>query len=209
MPLSSSDIVFYYSNGATGPANATLSLGGTISSSTIPDATANNIFDDVTGDESSVGITEYRGIFIKDTNSTYTMINPDVWIDGCSRSTVVPDTISIARSTCTFGVSIGICTSTTTAPNETGLSWITENTAGPSNTIDYGACTVNATSYFGLWIKRGVPAGASAFSNRSATIKVQCETTASPFVHTITQTFKLEWTGNNFYVIPISLDQKT
>ena len=104
MALSSIDIVFYYSAQATGPTNNTLSLGGTISATgTITDNLANNIFDDVTGDESAAGDTEYRGIYIKDTNSAYSMINPKIWILGYRRDPTNPDTISIACSTFILG----------------------------------------------------------------------------------------------------------
>jgi len=191
MPLSSLDIVFYYTGNATGPSNNTLSLGGTISSATIPDATANNVFDDVTGDESAAGKTEYRGIAIKDTNSTYTMINPKVWITGYVRAGSGADTISIARSTFPLNSNtMGTCTNESTAPSES-LSWIVEGS--PSSTIDFSPGTLNPGNWFGLWLKRVVPAGASAFSNRSVTIQVQCETTASPYKQIVKRTYIVNW----------------
>ena len=192
MPLSSLDIVFYYTGNATGPSNNTLSLGGTISPYTIPDATPNNIWDDVTGDESAAGDTEYRGIAIKDTNPTYSMINPKVWISGYVRAASGADTIYIARSTFPLNSNtMGVCTNESTAPNETGLNWIVEG--APSATIDFSPGTLNPGNWFGIWLKRVVPAGASAFSNRSFTIVVQCETTASPFRYTITKTYSVSW----------------
>ena len=192
MPLSSLDIVFYYTGNATGPSNNTLSLGGTISPYTIPDATPNNILDDVTGDESAAGDTEYRGIAIKDTNTTYSMINPKVWISGYVRAASGADTIYIARSTFALNANtMGVCTNESTAPNETGLTWIAEGS--PSSTIDFSPGTLNPGNWFGLWLKRVVPAGASAFSNRSFTIVVQCETTASPFRYTITKRYSVSW----------------
>ena len=218
MPLSSLDIVFYYSDGATGPSNNTLSLGGTISASTITDALANNIYDDVTGDESSAGDTEYRGIYVKDTNATYTMINTKIWITGYTRHATgtLADTISMGCSTFILGANtMGVCANESSSMNETGIVWVTEgapsNTIGFSNTSiatttsPFGATTLAAGSYFGVWFKRIVPAGAGAYSNRSVTIQVQCETTASPYTQTITKEFKVEWSGNNFYVVPIGL----
>jgi hypothetical protein len=200
MPLSSLDIVFYYTGNATGPSNNTLSLGGTISPYTIPDATPNNIWDDVTGDESQFGKTEYRGIAIKDTDPNYSMINPKVWISGFNRAPTGADTIYIARSTFplnsnTMGICIsGNVLSETIPPNESNLNWISEDSQGTqSATIDFSPGTLNPGNWFGLWLKRVVPAGASPFSPRSFTIVVQCETTASPFRHTITKTYSVSW----------------
>ena len=222
MPLSSLDIVFYYSDAASGPTNNTLSLGGTISGTTITDALANNIFDDVTGDESSAGDTEYRGIYVKDTNATYTMINTKFWIDGYLRSASVADTISIASSTFKLGSNtMGLCTDESTAPNETAGSIIcvVENaTSGTlaSNTIGFtsaslattfatsmGPTTLAAQSYFGIWLKRVVPAGASAYSNRACTLKIQCETTASPYTVTVQKTYVIEFNGNKSSAISV------
>jgi hypothetical protein len=213
MPLSSLDIVFYYSAGATGPANNTLSLGSSIgaASATIPDATANNIFDDVTGDESASGDTEYRGIYFKDTNATYTMINPRIWITGFVRSGANYDTISIAGSTFALnGNTMGVCANESSAPGETGLTWVVEGS--PSNTIGFDTSglpttvsanwvnkTLSAGNYYGLWLKREVPVGAAAYTNRSATIRVQCETTASPLIKIVTTDIVVNWTKNQFY----------
>jgi len=197
MPLSSLDIVFYYSDAATGPSNNTLSLGGTISGSTITDALANNIYDDVTGDESSAGDTEYRGIYVKDTNSIYTMINPKIWIDGYLRAASGADTISIAKSTFSLNSNtMGVCADESSAPNET-VSWVTEG--APSSTIDWAGETLTAGNYFGIWLRREVPASASAYTDRSCTLKIQAETTASPYKETITKEYIINWKEGNFY----------
>jgi len=206
MPLSSLDIVFYYTGSATGPSDNTLSLGGTISAYTIPDATANNVFDDVTGDESASGDTEYRAIAVKDTNSSYDMLNTKVWIEGYTRATSGADTIYFAlENPGGSPASIQTIENESTAPDEnkftvkTGatVSWTEEGS--PSSTLEFG--TVNAGEWFGIWLKRVVPADASAYSNRSVTIKVQCETTASPFRHTVIKEYVVNWAGKNFYVI--------
>jgi len=207
MPLSSLDIVFYYTGNATGPSDNTLSLGGTISTHTIPDATANNVFDDVTGDESASGDTEYRAIAVKDTNSSYDMLNTKVWIEGYTRAESGADTIYFAlENPGGSPASIQTIADESTAPDEdkftvkTGatVSWTEEGS--PSSTLEFG--TVNAGEWFGIWLKRVVPEDASAYSNRSVTIKVQCETTASPFRHTVIKEYIVNWSGKNFYVIP-------
>jgi len=197
MPLSSLSIVFYYTGNATGTSNNTLSLGGTISPYTIPDATANNVFDDVTGDESATGDTEYRGIAVKDNTVNYSMINPKVWISGFYRASSGADTIYIARSTFPLNSNtMGVCTNEGSAPNETGLDWRSEDSGSggtQSTTIDFSPGTLQPGNWFGLWLKRVVPAGASAWSNRSVTIQVQCETTASPFKSIVNRAYIVSW----------------
>jgi len=221
MPLSSLDIVFYYTGLATGPANNTISLGGTISLATITDALANNIYDDVTGDESGAGDTEYRGIYVKDTNATYTMINTKFWIAGYLRAATGADTISIASSTFSLGANtMGICTDESTAPNETAGSiiWVVEGATPttPSNTVGFtsaglattipasiGATTLAAGSYFGIWLRRIVPPGALAYTSRACTLKVQCETTASPYTFTLTKEYVINFDGTRSGAISV------
>lgn len=212
MPLSSTDIKFCYTGSATGPSNNTLSLGGTISGSppnTIPDNTANNIFDDVTGDESSSGDTEYRGIAIYidtiDSGGHYNAINPKIWILGYKRAGSDADTIYIAKSTFALNSNtMGTCQDEGSVPSETGLSWVVEGS--PSNTIDWGGGTLNSENWVGIWLKRVVPAGAAAYNNRSCTIKFQCETTASPYRYIVEKEFIIEIPDGVKGAIPIQED---
>jgi hypothetical protein len=172
-------------------------LGKSISPYTIPDATPNNIWDDVTGDESANGDTEYRAIAVKDTNPTYSMINPKVWISGFYRAPSNADTIYIARSTFPLNSNtMGYCTDESSSPTESITDWRSEDSGSggtQSTTIDFSPGTLNPGNWFGLWLKRVVPKGASAWSNRSFTIVVQCETTASPFRYTIAKTYSVSW----------------
>jgi len=203
MPLETFDIVFYYTGEATGPANNTLSLGGTISAYTITSGLANNVFDDVTGDESETGDIEYRAIAVRDTNATYDMLNTYVWIQGYERATTGADTIHFAlENPGGSPASIQVIADEETAPDETKFTvktgatvpWTEEGS--PSSSLFFG--TVDATEWFGLWLRRIVPVKASAYTDRSVTIQVQCETTASPFKETIIKTYVAEWKGKNF-----------
>ncbi|RLI53743.1 MAG: hypothetical protein DRP09_14970 [Candidatus Thorarchaeota archaeon] len=206
MPLSSLDIVFYYTWQATGPENNTLSLGGTISSYTIPDNLANNVFDDVTGDESELGDIEYRAIAVKNTSSSFDMLNTKVWIEDYNRASSGGDTIYFALENPSGSPSsIQLIEDESTSPDEskfvvkTGetVSWTVEGS--PSSTLEFG--TVGPGEWFGVWLKREVPGGASAFSNRTVTIKVQCETTASPHRYPVIKEYSITWMGNRFYVV--------
>ncbi len=205
MPLSSDEIVFYYTDGATGPSNNTLSLGGTISSSTIPSGVANNVFDDVTGDESETGDVEYRVIAVKNTSSNYDMLNTKVYISGYSRAASGADTIYFALEKSSGSpASIQQISNEGTAPDENKfvtkigntVSWTEEGS--PSATLEFG--TVNPGEWFGIWLKRVVPANASAFNNRSCTIVVQCETTASPYRVQVERKYVINWNKDGISV---------
>jgi len=182
--LSASDIVFYYTGTGTTIAN-TLSLGSTISNNTIPDNTANNIFDDVTGDESTAGRVEYRCIACKDTHASADMLNAKVYISGFTRAAGSYDVMSFAVENPTGGTNpVQTIASETATPNAdlfitkigNTVSWTEED--APSSTLTFG--TVSAGNWMGIWLRRSVPASAVAFSNRAVTITVVCETTGSP-----------------------------
>lgn len=206
MPLFASDILFQYTNGASLPTN-TLSLGGSISAQTIPDGVANNVFDDVTGDESEVGYTDYRAIAVKDSSVTHDMLNTKVWITGFVRAGTGADTISFALQKPT-GTTVQLISHETVAPNSaqftvaTGatVAWTTEG--APSATLFYG--TLPAIQWFAIWLRREVPAGASAFTNRSCTIRVQCETTASPYIGILQKDYIIGWYHDGFKVKELS-----
>ena len=198
MPLSSLDIVFYYTGEASGPEDNTLSLGGTISANTIPDNVANNVFDDVTGDESETGDTEYRAIAVKNTSSEFDMLNTKVWIEDFTRAATRGDTIYFALEKSSGSPSsIQSIPDESTSPDESKfvtkigntVSWTEEGS--PSNTLEFG--TVNPGEWFGIWLKRVVPSTASPYSNRTVVIKVQCETTASPYRYTVLKEYVICW----------------
>ena len=207
MPLSSDEIVFYYTDGATGPSDNTLSLGGTISSSTISSGVANNVFDDVTGDESETGDTECRAIAVKNTSSEYDMLNTKVYISGYERAATKADTIYFALEKPTGSPASIQHISSEDAVDEIDenkfvtkigntVSWTEEGS--PSATLEYG--TVNPGEWFGIWLKRVVPDDASAWNNRSCTIVVQCETTASPYTVQIERKYVINWNKDGISV---------
>ena len=75
MPISISDIKFLYSGGVANT-NANLSLGGIPSGTVI---TNNTLFDNVTAVQSSSGMTDYRCIYVSNTNPTYSFYNVQIF----------------------------------------------------------------------------------------------------------------------------------
>jgi len=203
MPLSSTDLVWYYTGNASGPSDNTLSLGGTISSNTITSGQDENVFDDVTGAESEAGESHYRAIALKDDNATYDYLNYQAWILGYTRSNSIPDTIyfGIERSTIGgAGTSIQVIPDEFTAPNTanfqtspSGKAWVVEG--APSETVTPSGNTLTAgagETWVGIWFWRTIPPGASAFSGRACTLKFRGETTGSPRM-IVEKTWSITW----------------
>jgi hypothetical protein len=162
------------------------------------------IFDDVTGDEASVGVVRYRGIAIQNENTTINLTNAKVWITGYVRAASGYDVISIARKQPSGSpASIPPIASETVAPTIDG-SWVNEG--APSSTLDLaGTAGVNTIGmngdWCGIWIRDSVPAGATVFNNRSCTIQVQGETSASP-LREVSNVFAIhwDWSKNDFRI---------
>jgi len=72
MPIVSTDIEYRLSGGTTNT-DPDASLGGAMSTAVgglITSGAANNLFDDVTGDESAAGDTEYRCFYVTNDHAT-------------------------------------------------------------------------------------------------------------------------------------------
>lgn len=202
MGITVDDILFKYT-GTAGTTDPETSLGGSISLDTIPSGTDNNLFDDVTGDESSLGAQHYRAIGINNTLSTHIWMNTKAYILGYERAGANFDLIYFApeQPAGTGGEpdgTIQIIASETDAP--TGVTWTVEGT--PSDTVDvsgkdYGN-SIGADDWAGMWIQRSIPSGADAYSDRSCTLRVEGETSASPYIYHVVVDFRLSWYEGKF-----------
>lgn len=158
--LSSSDISFHYSGGASN-FNPALSINNTQSSVKIPTGQYNSIFDNVSSTEATSGSIEYRKIFIKNNHDTLPLYSAKIWIDS---NTPGDDFIYIGVEPDEEAVSIA---NTTTAP--VGISFYAA--ANKTNALSLG--DINPLSSKKLWIKREVPADASSIANNSFSLKVE------------------------------------
>ena len=88
MPIASSDILFKLSvtTGSAGNSTAqgdpNASLGKYISTTQITDNSANNLFDDVSGDENAASTVDYRCFFVHNNHGSLTLQSPKVWLSG-------------------------------------------------------------------------------------------------------------------------------
>lgn len=85
MPIVTTDIKFKYATtagaaGNSGAGAANTSLGKYISTTEVPDATLNALFDDITGAENAALDVEYRCVFIHNSHASLTLIAPILWI---------------------------------------------------------------------------------------------------------------------------------
>jgi len=165
------DIKIYLSGGASNT-DPNASLGGAISSTELVDNTLHNLFAKVSAAEALAGSTKYRGIYIKNENGhTLTLQDAIAYIE--SQTTSGDTSIEIAVATEAKNTSVQTIANEDTAP--TGQSsWV--SLEGVSNGQDMG--DLGDGDYRGLWVKRIISPGASAYGNDSATLGTRGETTA-------------------------------
>jgi hypothetical protein len=83
--ITASDILFKFSvaaaAGDTTAGTAPTSLGDQISTTQITDATLQNLFDAISGDENAASTVDYRCFFIHNNHASLTWSAPHVWIN--------------------------------------------------------------------------------------------------------------------------------
>lgn len=86
MPITSSDIKVRLSTtsgsagNTTAQANVNNSLGKYMSTTDFVDATDNNLFDDVSGDENAAGAIDYRCLFVFNNHGSLTLQGTKLWV---------------------------------------------------------------------------------------------------------------------------------
>lgn len=103
MPITTSDLHFRLSI-KTGSAGNSLAqsdpnaaLGKYVSTTDIVDATLNNLFDDISGDENAASTIDYRCFFVYNAHGSLTLQSPKVWLSG-KRFTVTSGNATIAAT---------------------------------------------------------------------------------------------------------------
>jgi hypothetical protein len=97
MPIVTADLLVKLSvttgaaGNSTAQGNVNNSLGKYISTTQITDASLNNLFDDVSGDENAAGTVDYRCIFLHNSHATLSLTGTVVWLGG-KRCTVAAST---------------------------------------------------------------------------------------------------------------------
>lgn len=168
MPIISTDIQYRLSGGASNT-DVNASLGG-VKSSTSVGTGLHNLFDVVSSAEASSGDTEYRCVYVHNNHGTLTMQSAKIWIVTNTPST--DTSIEIALGSSAVNGTEQTVANENTAP--TGVTFSAPASEGASLSIG----DIPAGQHKAVWIKRIVNAGAAAYNDDSATIRVRCDTSA-------------------------------
>lgn len=168
MPIISTDIKYRLSGGGSNT-DPNASIGGAKSTTEVG-AGMHNLFDVVSSAETTSGDTEYRCIYVHNEHATLTLDNAVAYL---TSNTPSADT----------SVEIGVGAA---AINGTETAVANESTA-PAGVTFFDAASLGAALALGnipagqhkaLWVKRIVGAGAAAYTDDQATIRVQGDTAA-------------------------------
>lgn len=162
MPASS-DIVWRYSGGAANT-SAAASLGGamsTVAGGVIDEAVLHDLFDIVSGSESAAGDVEYRAIYVQNNHGTQTAFGAKLFIAS-------PDNTRIDIALATEAVNVAIANTVAdenTAPNGAWLAAAFSHPTTDGTGLSIG--DIPATQFKGIWVRRTIPAAASATASES------------------------------------------
>lgn len=180
MAITSSDILFKLSvttgsaGNSTAQGNPNASIGKYISTTQITDATLNNLFDDISGDENAASTVDYRCFFVHNAHASIAWTSVYVWISAeVAGGASVAIGVDPAGATAIGSASAqaAIPADETTAPSGVSFSAPTSKGSGISiGTIAAGECVA-------IWVRR-TAANTVAVNNDGATIRVEGDTTA-------------------------------
>lgn len=176
MPIVAADIDFHLSGGS-GNSDPNASLGGDQSNTEITDATVENLFDNVSGDEGAAGDIEYRCFFIKNAHGSLALQSPFIWKVSPTPATDDENLVEIGLDPS------GVTTQgSTDLPEDIG----TEDSA-PSGVVfteplnkagGLAVADIPAGSVVAVWVKRTIVAGAQARDAFATVIRIEGDTAA-------------------------------
>lgn len=180
MPISTSDIKFRWSTTSGSAGNSTAnstagtSLGKYMSSTDITDATLNNLFPDVTGDENAASNVDYQCLFVYNSHGTITWQNVVVWmsaeVSGGVSCAVGIDTTAASANNNSSAQGL-IIANKNTAPSGVSFSSPTSKGTGLSlGSLTAGQCRA-------VWVRR-TAANTSAVNSDGVTVRAEGDTTA-------------------------------
>lgn len=178
MAITATDILYKFSvaaaAGNTTAGTAAGSLGDQISTTQITDASLNNLFDDITGDENAASEAEYRGYFVHNAHATLSWQNVVVWLSaevaGGAVAAISVDTTGITALGAGTAQMKTIADENTAPATQTFSSPTTKATGLTVGTIAAG-------SVQGLWVRR-TAANTAAVNNDGVTVRFEGDTAA-------------------------------
>lgn len=168
MPITSTDLKFRLSGGAAN-SNPNASLGGAKSSTEIGTG-LHNLFDQVGSAETTSGDTEYRCFYVHNAHATLALENAVIYIQS---NTPSGDTsVEIAVGSAAVNGTEQTVANESTAP--TGVTFSSAANLGAALALG----NIPAGQHRAVWVKRIVNAGAAAYNDDQATLRVQGDTAA-------------------------------
>lgn len=180
MPIATTDILQKLSvtGGAAGNTTANLtpgtSLGKYISTTQIVDATLNNLFPDVTGDENATSNVDYQCVFVHNNHATLSLLNPVIYISaevaGGASTAIGVDTTAASAVGSATAQALQIANKNTAPAGVTFSAPTTKATGLALGNIPPGQVKA-------FWIRR-TAANTTAVNNDGVTVTVAGDTTA-------------------------------
>lgn len=148
------------------------SLGKYASTTDIVDATANNLFDNISGDENAASTVDYRAFAVLNTHGSLSWLAPKVWLSaevaGGASVAIGLDPVGVAAATAVLGTSIA-----TEASAPAGVTFSAPTTKAGGLTV----ADVPAGSGFIVWVRR-TAANTAALDADGATFRAEGDTAA-------------------------------
>lgn len=182
MAIAASDILWKLSKNtspgdSTAQGNVNDSIGGYMASTQMTDATLNNLFDDVSGDENAASTVDFRAYFIHNHHATLTWQDVKLWINsetagGASTAIALSVTgvVNYNQSSGT-GVQIQRIATETTVPATVSFTAPTTKGAG----LSIGDMAPDKV--IGVWVRR-TAANTAALDLDGAVFKAEGDTNA-------------------------------
>ncbi len=180
MAITAPDILFKLSikTGTAGNQNAqtdpNASLGKYISTTQITDATLNNLFDDVSGDENAASDIEYRCIFVHNAHASLTWQSVVVWlsaeVSGGANAAIAVDGVAASPIGQATAQADEVADESTAPSGESFSSPVTKGTGLSVGNIAAGYCRA-------IWVRRSAT-NSVALNNDGVTIRCEGDTAA-------------------------------
>lgn len=165
MPIVASEIEFRYSGGSANT-DPNAALGGAISTaggSTVDDNVANDLFDNVSSVEQAAGDTEYRGIYIKNTNASLTLQDARAYVTSFAELDIGVAVEAVSTSMATIA-------NESTAPTSVTFTHPATYAAGLQLNSTTGLAPA---AYRGLWVRRTIALGATPGTRTTETLNAE------------------------------------
>lgn len=180
MPIIAADILYKLSlktgtagNQAAQP-NVNESLGKYISTTQITDATDNNLFDDVSGDENTALDVEYRCFFVHNAHGSLTWTAPFVWLSaevaGGANAAIAIDGVAASPIGQAGAQADEVANESTAPTGETFSAPTTKGTGLALSNLIAGNCRA-------IWVRR-TATNSAALAADGVTIRVEGDTAA-------------------------------